>query len=125
MKIKLNEMVFYGYHGVQEEERTLGQRFIVSVTLYTSSNIDNHIRHLEDTIDYTKVYAVIKEIMESRQFYLLENCANTIADKLLTDFPLLNKLTICIQKPSVPIQGSIKSVEVILSRSRNNQEENI
>ncbi len=124
MKIKLNEMVFYGYHGVQEEERTLGQRFIVSVTLYTNPSIDKGIRRLEDTIDYTKVYDVIKEIMESQQFYLLENCANTIADKLLTDFPLLEKLTICIHKPSVPIQGSLKSVEVILSRDRNNQKDN-
>ena len=77
MKIKLNEMVFYGYHGVQEEERTLGQRFIVSVTLYTNSSIDKGIRRLEDTIDYTKVYLEIKEIMESQQFYLLENCAKT------------------------------------------------
>jgi dihydroneopterin aldolase len=124
VKIKLNEMVFYGYHGVQEEERTLGQRFIVSVTLYTNPSIDKGIRRLEDTIDYTKVYDVIKEIMESQQFYLLENCANTIADKLLTDFPLLEKLTICIHKPSVPIQGSLKSVEVILSRDRNNQKDN-
>lgn len=124
MKIKLNEMVFYGYHGVQEEERTLGQRFIVSVTLYTNSSIDKGIRRLEDTIDYTKVYLEIKEIMESQQFYLLENCANTIADKLLADFPLLEKLTICIHKPSVPIQGYLKSVEVILSRDRNNQKDN-
>jgi len=123
LKIKLNEMVFYGYHGVHAEERALGQRFNVSVTLYTNSSIDKFIRHLEDTIDYTRVYAEIKEIMESRQFYLLENCANTIADKLLEDFPLLEKLTICIQKPSVPIQGSLKSVEVILNRARNNQED--
>ena len=30
MKIHLNEMVFYGYHGVHPEERKLGQRFIVN-----------------------------------------------------------------------------------------------
>jgi hypothetical protein len=35
LKIKLNEMVFYGYHGVHAEERALGQRFIVSVTFIT------------------------------------------------------------------------------------------
>lgn len=119
MIIRLNEMVFYGYHGVHAEERTLGQRFIVSIALYTDDTKDNAIRHLEDTIDYTRVYAVVKEIMESHQFQLLENCANTIAERLLTDFALLVKLSICIQKPSVPIQGSLRSVEVEITRARH------
>lgn len=118
MKIRLNEMVFYGYHGVHAEERKLGQRFVVSITLYTDSDLDAGIRHLEDTVDYTLVYTEVKNIMETHQFQLLESCANTIADKLLTDFPLLCKLKICIQKPSVPIQGSLKSVEVELKRKR-------
>jgi len=118
VKIRLNEMVFYGYHGVHDEERRLGQRFVVSVTLYTDSHLDVGIRNLEDTVDYTKVYTEIRTIMESQQFHLLECCANTIADKLIEDFPLISKVKICIQKPSVPIQGSLKSVEVELSRSR-------
>ena len=118
MKIRLNEMVFYGFHGVHDEERRLGQRFIVSVTLYTDSAQDAGIRNLEDTVDYTRVYEDIREIMESRQFHLLESCANTIADKLLDDYPLVQKVKICIQKPSVPINGSLKSVEVELKRLR-------
>jgi dihydroneopterin aldolase len=118
VKIHLNEMVFYGYHGVHDEERKLGQRFIVSASLHTNSALDAGIRNLEDTVDYTRVYADIKEIMESRQFQLLECCANTIADRLLADYPLIESLSICIQKPSVPIQGSLKSVEVEVFRQR-------
>lgn len=118
MIIRLNEMVFYGYHGVYAEERTLGQRFVVSITLRTEDALDSQIKHLEDTVDYTKVYSEVKEIMESHQFHLLENCANTIADKLLGDFSLVQELSICIQKPSVPIQGSLRSVEVELVRKR-------
>ncbi len=119
MKIKLNEMVFYGFHGVHDEERRLGQRFVVSATLYTDYDKDFSIRELDDTVDYTKVYDDIREIMESMQFQLLESCANTIADKLIRDFPLIQKLEICIQKPSVPIPGSLKSVEVEICRTRN------
>ncbi|MDD2332307.1 MAG: dihydroneopterin aldolase [Candidatus Cloacimonetes bacterium] len=119
MKISLNEMVFYGYHGVYAEERKLGQRFIVTVHLYTDPKRDQSIKHLEDTVDYTAVYAVIKTIMESHQFHLLEDCANTILDKLMQDFPLLMMIKVCIQKPSVAIQGSLKSVEVELLRERS------
>ena len=118
MIIRLNDMVFYGYHGVNDEERKLGQRFIVNLEMQTHPETDSVIKRLEDTVDYTKVYAEIREIMESRQFLLLENCANIVADKLLTDFPLIWKLKLCIQKPSVPIQGILRSVEVEVQRSR-------
>lgn len=118
MRITLNEMVFYGYHGVHAEERRLGQRFIVTVHLYTSPELDTKVHKLEDTIDYTLVFADIKEIMETHQFQLLEHCANTISDKLLSDYPLVQEVCVCIQKPSVAIQGSLKSVEVEISRAR-------
>jgi len=111
-------MVFYGYHGVFDEERKLGQRFIVSATLYTDDTRDSEIRNLEDTVDYTKVFADIREIMESHQFHLLENCANTIADKLLRDYSLLRSVTLLIRKPAVAIQGSLDNVEVELTRTR-------
>lgn len=118
MKICLNDMVFYGFHGVYDEERRLGQRFIVTAKLYTNDSRDAAIKHLEDTIDYTLVYAKIKEIIETHQFQLLEACANHIADLLFEDFPLLVKLKLKIEKPSVPIQGSLRSVEVNLKRKR-------
>lgn len=118
MKICLNEMVFYGYHGVFAEERRLGQRFIVSLKLWTDEDNDSQIHKLEDTVDYTQVYALLKEIMESDQFQLLESVANAILDRVLTEFPLVTKAKVYIQKPSVAIQGSLRSVEVIMERSR-------
>ncbi len=119
MRISLNEMVFYGFHGVYDEERRLGQRFIVTIHLYTDASLDAQIHKLEDTIDYTLVYADVKEIMETHQFHLLELCANTISKKLLEDYPLVHEVGVCIQKPSVAIQGSLKSVEVEIQRCRS------
>lgn len=118
MKISLNEMVFYGFHGVHAEERALGQRFVVTAELITDSSQDASVRKLEDTIDYTRVYDDIREIVETGQFQLLESCANAIADKLMQGYPLLQKLILKIRKPSVPIRGSLSSVEVELCRSR-------
>jgi len=111
-------MVFYGYHGVFAEERSLGQRFIVSLHLTTDAANDKQIHKLDDTVDYTKVYAVLKSIMETDQFHLLESVGNAILDKVLEEFPLVNKAKVFIQKPSVAIQGSLKSVELIMERTR-------
>lgn len=118
MKITLKDMVFYGYHGTQKEEQTLGQRFIVSVTLHTDDSKDKDIKHLNDTVDYTQVYSTVKQIMENEKFELLENCANTICDTLIKKFTLIKEVEISIKKPSVPIQGFLSYSEIEMERER-------
>ena len=118
MKIHLHEMVFYGYHGVHPEERKLGQRFIVNFSYETQQKHDNDIKNLEDTVDYTKVYAIIKHTLEEREFFLLEVCANTILDSILDTFPSIIYANVRIKKPSVPINGSLGSVEGEMERDR-------
>lgn len=118
MKIILKDMMFYGYHGVEDAERTLGQRFIVTIKLTTDDKKDRFITKLEDTVDYTKVYAVIKKVMEGDVFHLLEDCANKILDTLLERFSLVESATISIRKPSVPIQGQLSFSEIEMTRGR-------
>ncbi len=118
MKIILKDMIFYGYHGVQDAERTLGQRFTVTITLATDDAKDRFVNKLEDTVDYTKVYDVIKNIMEVDKYLLLENCANTILDNILDRFDLVESATISIRKPSVPIQGHLSFSEIEMTRGR-------
>lgn len=118
MKIRLNDMIFYGYHGVHKEERTLGQRFIVDCHLKTDNSLDDEIKHLKDTVDYTKVFIIIKSILETEQFELLEICARTIVDSILTHFEKIIYVKITIKKPNVPINGNLSSVEVEMEKHR-------
>jgi dihydroneopterin aldolase len=111
-------MVFYGYHGVFDEERKLGQRFVVSLTLTTEARQDSQIYKLEDTVDYTQVYQVVKTVMETEQFPLLETCANLIIEQVLAKFFLVIHAKVSIQKPAVAIQGSLQSAEIIMERAR-------
>jgi dihydroneopterin aldolase len=111
-------MVFYGHHGVHPEERKLGQRFIVDFCYETDPELDRSIEHIDDTIDYTAVYDIIKNILEKQEFQLLENCANTILDSVIGVYPRIIKAVVKIRKPSVPIKGSLDSVEVEMERKR-------
>ncbi|MBN2461595.1 MAG: dihydroneopterin aldolase [Candidatus Cloacimonetes bacterium] len=118
MKINLHEMVFYGHHGVHPEERKLGQRFIVNFSYETDPVHDREIKHFDDTVDYTQVFDIIKGVIENREFYLLESCTNAILDTIMTTFPKIIRAVIRIKKPSVPIKGSLDSVEVQMERIR-------
>ena len=116
MKIKLNNMIFYGFHGVYPEERKLGQRFNVNLCIYTNDSNDINIKELADTVDYTKIYDEVKQIMEVQQFHLLEDCANTIITNILKDFSLVSGVKVIIEKPGVPINASLSSVAIEMER---------
>lgn len=118
MKIKLNKMVFFGFHGTQPEERALGQRYIVDFMLETESSKDSKIRYIEDTVDYTRVFDVIKKVMEKHSYQLMENCANHVLNEIIESFPEVIRAEISIKKPGVPINGSLDSAEIIMMRER-------
>ena len=65
-RIILNEMNFFAYHGVYPDEKKNGQNFIVDLELYTDLSTAGKSDNLKHTIDYSNVYEIIKQIMETR-----------------------------------------------------------
>jgi len=118
MEITLKNMIFYGYHGLNEHERTLGQRFSVDITATTDPSLDAHIKKLDDTVDYTAIFEVVKNEVENYKYHLLEKLANKILDSILARFPLVQKCQIKIRKIAVPINGTLDYVELEMERGR-------
>ena len=120
-KIQLQGMVFYGFHGVGEPERVLGQRFIVDLEMERDLNLAGRTDDPEDTVNYSRVYTVVKDILEGPSRKLLENLAETIAQKVLSDFDI-NSIKVIVKKPEVPIKGSIlayASVQIERTKTEN------
>ena len=113
--IRLADMSFYGYHGVSASERETGRMFEVDCELEVDLADAGHSDRLTDTIDYTKVYKVIKESLEDKAFSLLEAIAGQLASKLLDNFPIYS-VTLRVRKLNPPIAGNIKYIEVELTR---------
>lgn len=117
-KILLNKLSFYGYHGLYKEEKKLGQRFIIDVTLYTPLQTAGMTDDMNDSIDYGKVYNIIKAIVEGEAKNLIEAVAEEIARKLLKTFSTLQACSIKVTKPNPPIDGHYESVAVQIYRER-------
>ena len=116
-KILLQNMVFYGFHGVYEFERELGQRFYVDVEMSGDLEQAANNDSLEDTIDYVNVYNRTKDIVENHRYQLLEALAGHIAGVVL-DMPRVREVTVRVRKPSVPIAAALDYVQVEVSRSK-------
>ena len=113
--IRLNQMQFYGYHGVSAAERETGRRFEVDCELEVDLADAGHTDQLADTVDYGRVYDVIRAITEGRAFSLLEGLAHELVTAILAEFPVY-RVTLRVRKLHPPISGTIGSIEVELSR---------
>lgn len=82
-RLLLHGMAFTGRHGVEAAERELPARFVVDVELGAELAAAGSSDHLADTVDYTKAYAVVREVVESEPVNLLETLAERIAARLL------------------------------------------
>lgn len=117
-KILLNNLQFYGFHGLLPEEKQIGQRFNVDVELFLSLQQAGETDDMNDSIHYGHVYEFIKGIVEGESMNLIEAVAETIANKLLASFPLLSACTVRVIKPDPPIPGHYESVAVEIYRER-------
>jgi dihydroneopterin aldolase len=115
--IRLHNMQFYGRHGVNPEEQTLGQRFAVDVEL----RLDTRPAALQDdlrlTINYAQVYKTVKRIVEEERFALIETLAETIATQVGQHFTP-DSVRVCVRKPHAPLKGVLDYVAVEIERTK-------
>ena len=113
--IQIENMEFYSFHGHFKEERIVGNKFIVNVTLETDMKVPAESDNLKDAVNYQRVYEIIKLQMEKKS-HLLEHIAGRILDAIYAEMEGIQKVTVKVSKMNPPIGGKIGSVSVIMSR---------
>ncbi|MHA6260555.1 dihydroneopterin aldolase [Sporosarcina sp. CAU 1771] len=117
--IHLNDMEFYGYHGALPEEKKLGQRFRVTVSIATSLQEAGKTDDLDKTINYAEIYELCKMVVEGDPVKLIETVAEIIASAIIESFPeKVSGVRVVLVKPDPPIPGHYSSVSVDITRGR-------
>ncbi len=104
-RIILEGLTFYGYHGVNPEERTLGQRFVVDVALELDLRPAGESDDLEKTINYAAVYRIVRRVVEGPACTLVEAVAERVAAAVLAEVGG-QAVRVRVGKPWAPIKGS-------------------
>ena len=118
-RIILKGMRFYGYHGVNPEEKALGQSYVVDLAADVDLTRPGASDRLDDTVSYTLMYRIAKSVIEGDSRNLLEALAQDIAGRLLTELPLAG-VQVRVKKPAPPVKGSAMryaAVEIYRRRS--------
>ncbi len=113
--IQIENMEFYSFHGHFKEERIVGNKFIVDLTIETDMKLPTESDNLKDAVNYQRVYEIVKQQMETKS-YLLEHIAGRILDSIYSEMKGIEKVTVKVSKLNPPMGGKIGSVSVVMSR---------
>ena len=103
--------------GVFPAERTAPQTLFFDLELCGDFSRAGRTDDLNDAVDYTAVERCVKEYAAGTSFYLLERLAYACGQRLLDEFPLLDRVTLRIRKPDAPVESDCVELEVTLDRS--------
>jgi len=115
--IQIENMEFYSFHGHFKEERIVGNRFLVDLTVETDMKIPAESDNLKDAVNYQRLYEIVKQEMEKKS-HLLENIAGRILNAIYAETEGIKNATIKVSKMNPPMGGKVGSVSVMISRSK-------
>lgn len=105
--ILLKDLEFFSHHGLYEQEKVLGNSFIINASF--SFKPDEKISSIHQTINYVSIYDIVKKRMDIPAI-LLETLAQEIADDMYRFDKRLQSVSVSIEKKNPPIlniQGSV------------------
>ena len=115
--IILESMEFHAFHGCLKHEQTLGNTFIVTLSLELDTSLAGQTDNLEHTLNYQLVYDIVKREMEITS-KLIEHVGQRILDNVYTEFPQITEVGVKLSKLNPPLGGKVDRVTIELERKR-------
>lgn len=115
-KVQLKSIKLFGYHGVLKEEKENGQNFEVDIKYKFEKH--DAADEIDSTIDYSEIYLVAKKTFEAKQYDLIENLAQDIANAILAKFSAIKQVKATVWKANPPVGGNVASVGITAKSKR-------
>lgn len=115
-EIRIQDLEIYCHHGVLKEENVLGQKFLVSLTLFTDTRKAGCSDDLSFSIDYAEVSHFVERQMKEKNYQLIEAAAEHLAEDILLEYLSVKKIRVELKKPWAPILLPLDTVSVCIER---------
>jgi dihydroneopterin aldolase len=115
--IGLRGLSVYAHHGIEEEERALGQRFEFDVDVDVADCAACRTDDVTDSVEYEAIAAVVVEVATNFRFRVIEALAEAVCVELLTEFPI-TRASVVVHKTAPAIPYPVNRATVRIERSR-------
>ena len=119
VRINVTKLALFAYHGVNDEEQRLGQRFYIDMSLIVAPVSATKSDRLEDTISYEDVIHCAEDAFLEKKYRTIERAANSVGSAIMEQFPTIQNLSVTVHKPSAPVAAIFDDVAVTVDFSRD------
>lgn len=114
--IRLKDMEIIHNHGFFQEEKTLGQKFVLDIKVYVDMDKVTKSEDLDDTINYGLLASYVQELFTEETLSLIENVGDKIAKNVLVRFPVAEAIEVIVKKPWAPVGYILERPEISINR---------
>ena len=115
--IKILNLKLPAKHGVYDFEKVKEGIFEIDIHMYLDLKNAMISDDIKDSVDYSKVVDLVRDIFSENDCNLIEYVAGKICKRMLEKYPI-QKVMIKIRKPHAPINADLDTVEVEIERDR-------
>lgn len=115
-KIVVKNLEVFAFHGVFKEEKTLGQKFLISMELELDTREAAITLDLSKSVHYGELCHKVEEEFKRERYDLIETAAEKIAEFVLMEYPLVKAIRVTLKKPWAPIHRSLDTVYIEIYR---------
>lgn len=112
-EIFISKLRFHAYHGVLRQEKTVGNDYLVDLSMKTDISKALESDKIGDTVNYGEVCEVVKKEMAIHSD-LMEHLAGRIAGEVFKQFPCIKELTLKITKINPPLMADCEGAGVTI-----------
>ena len=114
MKVHVNNIKVYAYHGCLDEEGVIGSDYRVDVVVDVKNKLSHQNDDLNQAVDYSLVTKIVVEEMAIRS-KLIETVAAKIIKRVHDECTNSENVFVTVTKINPPIEGDVETVSVTLS----------
>lgn len=123
--IHIKGLSFFAKHGVFAEERTLGQKFIIHLTLKIDLSNVGAGDDLTQGLCYKTVIENVISFATTHIFKTIEGLAEHLAHKLLCDYKKLISVELTVEKPHAAIDAVFDTISITILRDHISSRKNL
>ena len=118
-RIYLKNVRFHAYHGVLQQERIVGNDYVVNLVVDYDFTSAMKTDELSATINYAELYEIIKEEMAIPS-KLLEHVVGRIGKRVFSEYSAIRQIQLAITKENPPFGADCDGagVEVVLTNDK-------
>ncbi|GAB6167642.1 2-amino-4-hydroxy-6-hydroxymethyldihydropteridine diphosphokinase [Clostridium carnis] len=116
-KIYLENVEIFANHGVFQEEKNLGQKFILCVELTLDLSEAGKKGDLNKSVHYGELCHQIEKEFQSESHNLIETAAEKVAEFILYNYSVVKEVKVTLKKPWAPIGRHLDYAAIEITRS--------